>query len=91
MATATEFSFGLREVTAALLERQGIKSGKWRLKVEFDVSTGTVGEPSQEGRPGAMLQISRVQLVNVPDEMAADPLVVDASVVTNLGGLSAIS
>lgn len=90
MAEPTEYSFDLREVTAALLERQGITAGKWALALEFSVSTGALGSSPQDAAPGAMLQVSRMQLVKAPDDAPGDRLTVDASLLHALGGIGTL-
>lgn len=79
MAEPTQFSFSLQEATVALLEKQGIASGRWMLAFEFSISVGTFGSSPQNIKPGAMLQVAKLQLTKAPDEPADNPLVVDAS------------
>jgi hypothetical protein len=75
----TQYAFDLREVAASLLEKQGITSGKWMLAFEFTATIGAFGTTPQDTKPGAMLQVNRVQLLKVPDDVTGNPLVVDAS------------
>lgn len=79
MAEPTQFTFDLKEVAASLIEKQGITSGKWGITFEFNVSIGAFGKLPQDAKPGAMIQINRIQLVKAPDDAPDSPLVVDAS------------
>jgi hypothetical protein len=81
MAVATQYSFDLKEVTEALIRLHGLKTGKWMLSFEFSLGGGVFGPgPGPESaRPGAMMQINRLQL-QVPDLTSeALPWVVDAA------------
>ena len=89
MAELTQLSFELGEVTAALLESEGITSGKWVLSFEFAVSTGAVGLPD-DIKPGAMAQIVRVQLTKATDENASDSSLVDALMLRAMAGLTSL-
>ncbi|MGJ0394952.1 MAG: hypothetical protein ACR65U_01805 [Methylocystis sp.] len=79
MAEPTQFTFDLQEATIALLEKQNVTSGRWMLAFEFSISVGAFGSSPQNIKPGAMVQISKLQLTKAPDERADSPLVVDAS------------
>lgn len=83
MGETTQYAFELREVTASLLEKEGITSGKWILAFEFVTTGGLFGTSPQDSKPGAMIQVNRAQLIKVPDDTTGNPLVVDAS---TLGG-----
>ena len=80
MAQAAKIDFELREVTEALLVRQGIKEGRWQLAFDLQVAVGTFGPTPKEARPGAMMQIARLSLLRVHDgEATQSSEVVDAS------------
>jgi hypothetical protein len=79
VAEPTQFTFDLQEVTIALLEKQSVTSGRWMLAFEFNISVGTFGASPQDIKPGAILQVAKLQLTKAPDEPADNPLVVDAS------------
>ena len=79
MAEPTQYSFDLREVTEALIRKQGLKEGKWMASFELNLGAGVFGQAGGDARPGGFIQINRVQLTkpNPPD--AALPWVVDAA------------
>ena len=83
MAETTQYAFELKEVVASLLQKEGITAGKWMLALEFTTTAGVFGTSPQDSRPGAMLQVNRVQLIRVPDDTTGNPLVVDASTLSH--------
>lgn len=64
MAEATQFTFELREITEALIRKQGLKEGKWAVSFEMNLGVGVFGGPTpNEALPGALIQVARAQLI----------------------------
>jgi hypothetical protein len=80
MAEPTQFTFKLQEVAIALLEKQGLKEGKWMLGFEFDFAAGNVssGPEATDLRPTSFATIKSLSLVRQPDN-APEGSLVDAA------------
>ena len=83
MAEPTQYSFDLREVTEALIRKQGLKEGKWMAAFELNLGAGVFGQPGAAALPGGFMQISRVQLTKPNPQDSALPWVVDAAQLEN--------
>lgn len=90
MADPTQYSFELREATIALIKEADIHEGVWMIGFEFSLGVGVFGAMqtdvpqgalSVEARPGALMQISKLQLARLPPEAPKPPFAVDAAVV----------
>jgi hypothetical protein len=81
MAEPTQFSFDLKELTELLIKKQDLHQGVWSVGFEFMVGMGAFGQTQDDVRPGAMIQIAKLQLARQPDGTPAPPYSVDASVV----------
>jgi hypothetical protein len=84
MAEATQFSFDLSEVATTLIKQQNLHEGRWLLAFEFQLLAGMMGTSPSDAKPGAMIQISRVQLVRKDNEPPDAPGLVDAAAVNPL-------
>ena|SRR6266446_8626711 len=94
MASPSQYSFELKEVAIALVKEAGIHDGVWAIGFEFALGAGIFGAaptadgsqvmpggPSPEPKPGAFMQIGKVQLTRHEAGMPAPPFSVDAAVV----------
>jgi hypothetical protein len=63
MADPTQYSFELVEVLEALIKQQGLSSGEWTLAVEFNFTAIMAGQAPSDVKPSALIQVSRIQLV----------------------------
>ncbi|WP_271585676.1 hypothetical protein [Bradyrhizobium sp. CCBAU 53415] len=76
MADPTQYSFELSEVTRALVRQQGLTSGQWTLGIEFNFTAMMAGPNPNDVKPSALLQVNRLQLVQVgPDTVPGEPVV----------------
>ncbi|MBR0735779.1 hypothetical protein JQ581_02470 [Bradyrhizobium liaoningense] len=76
MADPTQYTFDLQEVAEALVKKQGLTSGRWTLGVEFNFTAMMAGASSTEIKPSALVQVSRLQLIQVgPDTPPGAPIV----------------
>lgn len=78
MAEPTEYVFELKEVTEALIRKQGITEGEWAVAFEMNLGIGLVGGPP-ETRPGSFTRINRVALRKPNPDEPKVPWVVDAA------------
>jgi hypothetical protein len=78
MATVTQYTFGLKEVTEILIKSSGIHEGKWMLAIEFGVNVGMLGMSQASARPGVMVLANNLMLA-VADPGAPADLIVDAA------------
>jgi len=74
MAEPVQFAFDLREATTALLKHQGIHEGLWMVGFEFAFAAGIIGGQAGELKPGAIVQIIKVQLVKQTEQPEGSPL-----------------
>jgi hypothetical protein len=87
MAQPTQYTFDLKEATAALIKQQGLHEGLWMLSFEMVLGTGQFGPTPAEAKPGAFMQINKLQLLRqspgTPDvEKAVDAAIVNPSPVS---------
>lgn len=88
MAEATQYIFQYREVVEALIKRQGIHEGNWRLLIEFGLSAvnmNTVPEGEPRLMPAALNFVQGIGILKT-DEVSN--LSVDASKVNPAPKLS---
>jgi len=78
MAEPTRFAFDLDEVATSLVKAQGLHEGLWSLSFEISVTIGVFGPSPAASKPGAMMQIAKVQLVQ-QNEKQPGATVVDAA------------
>ncbi|CAN2535471.1 hypothetical+protein [Methylocapsa aurea] len=83
MAEPTQFTFDLKEVTEALVRKQGLKEGKWTISFEMTLIAGAFGSNPKDVRPGAMMQISSVKLIRGGPDDHPLPWTVDAKDLEN--------
>jgi hypothetical protein len=62
MADPTQYSFDLNELATALLKHQGIHDGLWAVSFEITMGVGSFGPTQAEAKPGAFMQINKVQI-----------------------------
>lgn len=79
MADPTQYSFELQEVAEALVSKQGLTTGRWTVSVEFNFTAIMAGQSPTDVKPTAMVQINRLQLVQVAGELPPGQPIVDAS------------
>jgi hypothetical protein len=63
MAETTQYTFDLKEATVALIKEQGIHEGLWILGFEIALGAGQFGPTPAEAKPGAFMQINKLQLL----------------------------
>ncbi len=79
MAEATQFMFNYQEVVEALIKKQGIHEGQWRLLIEFGLSASNVNT-APEGEPRLIpAAINMVQQIGILRAEQASNLSVDAA------------
>jgi hypothetical protein len=78
MAEPTQYSFDLKEVTIALIKQQGLHEGTWMVALEFNLGAGMVATSPGAVKPGAVIQVNRIQLVRQDNPDSAPDLTVDA-------------
>ncbi len=80
MPDPVQFEFSLSDLTAILVKERGLHDGVWMPAFEFTFGAMHAGPSPAEVRPAALVQISKVSIVRVPDGMPPDfPLAVDAA------------
>jgi hypothetical protein len=70
MAETTQYTFDLKEATVALIKEQGIHEGLWILGFEIALGAGQFGPTPAEAKPGAFMQINKLQLLRQTAEAA---------------------
>lgn len=71
-----ELSITLKELTEMLIDKYGIRDGKYDLAVEFAIGVGKVGPNEDNILPGVMIGVSKLGLVAATED---GPNVVDAT------------
>ena len=79
MAEPSQYSFDLKEVTIALIKQQGLHEGAWMVALEFHLGAGMVSTSPGEPKPGALIQVNKVQLIRQSDPSSVPHLTVDAA------------
>jgi hypothetical protein len=81
MAEIKTYQFELREVTEALIKKEGINKGRWMLHLGFNYGAGNIGPDPANTLPGTVVQINQIGLTRVGDDAPPFSYVVDAAVV----------
>jgi hypothetical protein len=81
MATPTQYSIDLNEAAVALIKEQGIHEGLWTLAFEFTLGAGQFGPTPAEAKPGAFMQINKLQLIRQSEGAPEAANAIDAAVV----------
>ena len=77
MAENKQYKFSHKEVVEALIKKQGLTSGIWRLSVDFGLGAANIANPtSGEVLPVAFVPLQRIGLIQAESE---DNLSVDAA------------
>lgn len=79
MTDPTQYTFNFKDVTEALIRKQGIKEGVWLLSFQLKFEAGVFGHTEDQARPGALLQIDFIQLITPHPDQPLPPWAVDAS------------
>lgn len=81
MAEPTQYSFTLKELASLLVRTQGITEGRWAVGFDLALGVGIFGPNEAEARPGAMMQISGVNISKVTQDAPSNEavFVVDAA------------
>ncbi|RUV39974.1 MAG: hypothetical protein E5X23_06535 [Mesorhizobium sp.] len=72
MAEPTQYSFTLQELAELLVRKQGITEGRWAVGFDLSIGVGIMGPNEVDARPGAMIQISGVNISKVPPDSPAN-------------------
>lgn len=71
------FSFDHKQVTEALIKKEGIHEGLWAMLVEFGLGAGNIPGPEKDTQvPAAIVPILKIGIQSVP---SPTPLSVDAA------------
>ena len=81
MAETTQYTFELKEAAIALIKEQGIHEGLWILSFEIVLGAGQFGPTPAEAKPGAIMQINKLQLLRQAAGAPENPNAVDAAIV----------
>ena len=82
MAEATQYKFGLTELTTLLVKQQNIHEGRWMVVMELTFGASLMGVTADVSYPTALIQIPAVVLSRAPDGLLeGTPGLVDAAVV----------
>ena len=81
MAETTQYTFELKEAAIALIKEQGIHEGLWILSFEIVLGAGQFGPTPAEAKPGAIMQINKLQLLRQTAGAPENPIAVDAAIV----------
>lgn len=79
MATPAKYVYDFKEVTEALLRKEGISDGLWNIYIEFGIAAANMGPTPQDIRPAAIVPIMKIGIVQTIDR---SNLTVDASILT---------
>ena len=72
--------FTLKEVTTSLVRDRGIRSGFWRLYVNFGMSATNIETPDGGPYPASIVPLTKMGIIRV-DATQEDGLTVDASLI----------
>lgn len=74
MADVTQYFFDYKEVVEALIKKQGIHEGLWRLIVEFGFTAHNVNTPEGVLRPASTTILQRIGITQAeaPSNLAVD-------------------
>lgn len=76
MAEVNQYIFSYKELVEALIKKQGLHDGIWRIYVEFGIAGANAGPSEEQILPTAIVPINKIGLARVPKE---DVLSVDAA------------
>lgn len=76
MAEVSQLKFDLKEVGRLLLEKQGIKSGKWVVGFNFNIVGVEAGPTPEQTRPGMVVSVEHFMLTAAQVD---GPMVIDLS------------
>lgn len=76
MATPAKYVYDFKEVTEALLRKEGISEGLWNVYIEFGIGAANMGPTPEDIRPAAIVPIMKIGIVQTNDR---SNLTVDAS------------
>lgn len=81
MSNATQYQFELVEVAKTLLQKQGIKEGRWTIGMAFNVGGMHAGPTPATVRPTMMVSVDKIVLSRVEGKVdpGAEGLTVDAA------------
>jgi hypothetical protein len=79
MADIAQYNFEFKEAAAALIKHQGLHEGLWMVGFEISLGAGNFGPTPADAKPGAFMQISRMQLIRQAADAESNPNVVDAA------------
>jgi len=79
MAEPSVYSFDLKELAIALIKQQGLHEGIWMAALEFNLGAGMISTSPGEVRPGALIQVNKIQLIRQSDANPPPHLAVDAT------------
>jgi len=80
MAEAKQYSFGLRELAAALLKTQGIREGQWALEMEFSHASFYAGPSPEKARQAIGISVHGARITKVENSSDYPPgLIFDAA------------
>lgn len=80
MSNVTQYQFDLLEIAKLLVQKQGLKEGRWTIGVAFNLAPLHSGPTPEMARPSMMVAVDKI-LLSRADEGAPDGLTVDASTV----------
>jgi hypothetical protein len=76
MAEVNQYIFTYKEIVEALIKKQGLHEGVWRIYLEFGIAGANAGPTEDQILPAAIVPINKMGLARVPKE---DVLSVDAA------------
>lgn len=81
MAEADRYMFDFKEITEALIRKQGVRKGLWGIAIEFGLAAANVplGPDTGDGAPISPAAISIVQKIGIQQFPKANNLTVDAA------------
>ncbi len=79
MPEESKFVFSHKEIVEAMIKKQNIHEGIWRLYVEFGLGGGNVGPSPDQVVPTAFLGVLRIGILRAKAETTEDALSVDAA------------
>lgn len=80
MSNATQYQFDLQEIAKLLIQKQGIKEGRWSIGVAFSLAAAQAGPSPDRVRPTMMVSVDKLVLSRA-DGDAPEVLTVDASTI----------
>ena len=82
MSNATQYQFDLVEVVKVLIQKQGIKEGRWTLGISFNVAALHAGASPEAMRPSMIVGVDKIVLAlaeeNIPESLTVDAAALNA-------------